>query len=154
MVSIELYNPTMQPALETCFKACVKSLGWEYQPDTRHSDIISVEDTYMRHGHFWCLFEDNSLIGMVAARCFDNDGKIAELKRLYVLPERQGKSYGDMLFKHALDYVKAQGYKTVRVDTRHDRAASLHLIDKYRFRRIGQYNDNEFAELYFELELE
>ena len=73
---------------------------------------------------------------------------------LYVLPEHQGKGYGELLFKFALDYAKEQRYKTVRADTRHDRAASLHLIDKYRFRRVERYNDNEFAELYFELKLE
>jgi len=57
------------------------------------------------------------------------------------------------LFKYALDYVKAQGYRIVRVDTRHNRAASLHLIDKHRFRPVECYNDNAFAEFYFELDL-
>ena len=58
-----------------------------------------------------------------------------------------------MLFKNALDYVKEQGYRSVRVDTRYDQAASLHLIKKYQFRRIERYNNNEFAELYFELDI-
>ena len=152
-MTIKIYEPTMQSAVEVCFKVCAETLGWEYQPNGRHSDIVKIEETYMKHGCFWCLYENDNLIGMAAARCIDNDKKIAELKRLYVLPEYQGKGYGGMLFKYALDYVKEQGYRIVRVDTRHDRTASLHLINKHRFRRIEQYNNNEFAELYFELDL-
>ena len=143
----------MQLSLESCFKACVEALGWDYQPDGRNSDMVNIEDIYMRHGCFWCLFENGNLIGMVAARCLDIENKIAELKRLYVLPDHQGKGYGGLLFKLALDYTKEQGYRIVRVDTRHDRVVSLYLINKYRFRRVERYNDNEFAELYFELDL-
>ena len=154
MATIKIYDPSMQPALETCFKACVEALGWEYQPYGRHSDMVNIEDTYLHHGCFWCLFEGSNLIGMTAARCIDSDNNVAELKRLYILPKHQGKGYGCMLFKYALDYVTERGYRIVRVDTRHDRAASLHLIEKHRFRRVERYNDNEFAELYFELELE
>ena len=153
MLAIKIYDPFMQPALVSCFKACVEALGWEYQPNGRHSDIENIEDVYMRRGCFWCLFQDDALLGMAAARCIDSESNIAELKRLYVLPEHQSKGYGGILFKHALDYVKEQGYRIVRVDTRHDRSASLHLIEKYRFRRVERYNDNEFAELYFELNL-
>ena len=153
MITYKIYSPSMQPALETCFKACIEALGWAYQPDGRHSDIVNIENTYIRHGCFWCLFEDDELIGTVAARCLDSDNGIAELKRLYILPEYQGKGYGELLFGLAIAYTKDQGYKIIRADTRYDRAASLHLIDKHRFRRIEQYNDNEFAELYFELDL-
>ena len=154
MVTIKTYESTMQEAIESCFTACAEALGWEYRPDDRHSDMVSIKESYMRCGCFWCLYDDNILIGMVAAHCIDRDNKVAELKRLYVLPKYHGQGYGDMLFKHALNYVKGQDYRMVRVDTRYDQTASLHLIEKYKFRRIERYNNNEFAELYYELELE
>ena len=153
MAIIKEYDPSMQQALEACYRLCLDALGWDYEPEGRHSDILSIEDTYMRNGCFWCLYEGDLLIGMGAARCIDDANKTAELKRLYILPEHHGKGYGDMLFRNALDYVKAQGYKAVRLDTQHDRAASLHLIKKYRFRQIESYNDNTYAALYFELDL-
>ena len=144
----------MQSALEACFKACFDALGWECQPDSRHSDIVNIENVYMRHGCFWCLFDGGKLIGTVAVRCIDGDNRIAEMKRLYVLPEHLGKGYGALLFKTALDYTKEQGYKVVHADTQNDREASRRLLEKYQFRRIERYNENEFAELFYELELE
>ena len=153
MANIEIYNPSMQPALESCFKACVEALGWEYQPENRHSDMVNIETAYMENGRFWCLFNNGILIGMVTVRLIDIKKNIAELKRLYLLPEYQGNGYGEILFKHALDYIKEQGYLSVRADTRQDRGASRHLLEKYRFRQIERYNDNTFAELYFELDL-
>jgi len=42
MATIEIYEPSMQPALEASFKACVEALGWEYQPDGRHLDMVSM----------------------------------------------------------------------------------------------------------------
>ena len=153
MITVKTYDPAMQTALEACFKACMEALGWDYQPNGRHSDINNIVNTYMCHVCFWCLFDGDELIGMVATRWLDSVNKIAELKRLYVLPEYQGKGYGGLLFKLALEYTKEQGYKIILADTRHDRAASRYLIDKYRFRQIERYNNNEFAELYFELDL-
>ncbi|MCL2057718.1 MAG: GNAT family N-acetyltransferase [Oscillospiraceae bacterium] len=150
---IKAYTPSMQPAIEACFKACLDALGWEYEPDGRHSDIVNIEEAYMRHGCFWCLYEDDNLVGMSAARCIDAENKIVELKRLYVLPSHQGKGYGDQMFQNALEYVKGQGYRTAMVDTRHDRSASLHLIEKYGFKQAERYNDNDYAELFFELDL-
>ena len=58
-----------------------------------------------------------------------------------------------MLFRHALDFAKKQEYQVLRADTQRGRAASRHLMEKYRFRQIEKYNQNEFAELYYELDL-
>ena len=154
MFAVKVYDPAMQPAVEACFKECVEALGWAYQPNGRHGDIIAIQETYMRHGCFWCLFEDGVLAGMVAVHTIDEEYNIAEMKRLYVLPQYQGKGYGGILFGHAIDYAKARGYAALRLDTRRDRAATLHLIKKYRLRQIEKYNDNAFSELYFELRLE
>ena len=67
MPTIKVYDPSMQPALESCFKVCVEVLGREYQPDGRHLDIVNIEEVYMRCGGFWCLFQGNALVGMAAA---------------------------------------------------------------------------------------
>jgi len=150
VTELKVYDQTMQTAVEKCFTTCVETLGWEYEPNGRHSDILNIENAYEC---FWCLFEDGELIGMIAVRCIDKENNVAEMKRLYILPQHQGKGYGDLLFKHALDYTRMQGYSIVRADTRYDRHSSRHLMEKHGFKPIESYNENEFAELYFELKL-
>jgi GNAT superfamily N-acetyltransferase len=107
----------------------------------------------MNGGMFWCLFDGDVLIGTVAIRRIGDNDSVCEMKRLYVLPEYQGNGYGELLFRTALKFAKASGVKIVRLDTRHDRSASRHIIEKHRFRQIEQYNQNAFAELFYELNL-
>jgi len=149
MPELQPYNPSMQPLVEAFFASCFAALGWDYNP----ADVASIEEVYMRRGMFWCLFDDDSLVGTVAVRSLDKCNEAAEMKRLYVRPEYQGKGYGELLFQTALDWAKTSGYQIIRLDTRQDRSASRHLIEKHRFRQIEQYNQNAFAELFYELSL-
>ena len=83
----------------------------------------------------------------------DKDNKVAEMKRLYVLQDYQGRGFGRQLFEIALTYAKENGYEKICLDTRKDRDALLHLKHKYGFVEIPKYNNNEFAEIFFEREL-
>lgn len=150
---LRVYESHMKGQIEEFFRRCFDFLGWEYQPDGRHSDILNIEDIYVKHGQFWCLYENGMLAGTVAVRCINEKNNICEMKRLYVLPEYQGKGYGGYLFKTALNYAKQEGFSLIRLDTRNDRTAACHLIEKYNFKAIDQYNENMFAEMYFELDL-
>ena len=62
----------------------------------------------MDKGCFWCLLDDDKIVGTIAIRMIDDANAIVELKRRFVLPECQ---------------------------------------------ETDRYNDNEHAELYFELVL-
>ena len=74
----------------------------------RHADVADVEQYYMRNGCFWCLFDNEVLIGTVAVRIIDIDNKVVELKRMFILPECQGKGYGRLLLEYAIDYAREQ----------------------------------------------
>ncbi|MCL1858423.1 MAG: GNAT family N-acetyltransferase [Oscillospiraceae bacterium] len=158
MIKLRVYKNQMQNDIEKFFEQCCNDLGWEYSPQDWHSDILNIQEKYMSNGCFWCLYDsidknDKKLIGTVAVWTIDIKNKIAELKRLYVLKEYQGKGYGELLFKTALDYVKSNGYKKVCADTDKNRHASQHLMKKYNFHEIKRYNDNQKAEMFFELDL-
>ena len=49
----------------------------------RHADVADVEQYYMRNGHFWCLFDNEVLIGTVAIRIIDIENKVIELTRIW-----------------------------------------------------------------------
>lgn len=153
MIEIKVYNIELQQDIEQFFEKCFTELGWSYEPNGRHSDIANIQNSYMSNGCFWCMYDDSRLIGTVAVRVINTEKEIAELKRLYVLKEEQGNGYGSMLFETALNYARKSKCQKICADTRNDRHASQHLMRKHGFDEVSRYNENQFAELFFELKL-
>jgi ribosomal protein S18 acetylase RimI-like enzyme len=79
--------------------------------------------------------------------------KICELKRFYVKKGYQGKGLGRFLMKTALSYAKDAGYDVIRADTESVCKSSIHLMEASGFYQIPSYNENIFAELFYELSL-
>lgn len=152
-MDIAVFSSDMQQSVEDFFEKCFAAVGIPYSPKDRHADIADVDRHYMQNGCFWCLFDNNILIGTVAIRMIDTDSKVVELKRMFVLPEYQGKGYGRLLLKHAIGYAKKQQYSKMCLDTRRQFSAAQHLYRSSGFQETEKYNDNEHAELYFELNL-
>lgn len=152
-MNITAFKTDMQQSVEDFFDKCFSALGIPYSPMDRHADIAAVEQYYMRNGCFWCLFDKEVLVGTVALRTIDIDNKVVELKRMFVLPEFQGKGYGRLLLNYAIDYAREHHYNKICLDTRKQFSAAQHLYRSSGFRETEKYNDNEKAELYFELVL-
>ncbi len=152
-MEIKTFESGMQKSVEDFFEKCFSAVGIPYSPMDRHADIADVEHYYMQNGCFWCLFDKETLIGTAAVRTIDPDNKITELKRMFVLPEYQGKGYGRLLLNHAVSYAKEQKYTKICLDTRKQFSAAQHLYRTSGFKETEKYNDNERAELYFELVL-
>ena len=102
---------------------------------------------------FWCLIDDNNVIGTIAIRKIDDAKRIVELKRMFVLPEFQGKGYGRLLLEHAVKSAREQKYQKICLDTRRQFSVAQHLYRSVGFQETERYNDNEHAELYFEIYL-
>lgn len=152
-MEIIAFKSDMQQSVGDFLEKCFSAVGIPYSPKDRHADIADVEQCYMSNGCFWYLFDNEVPIGTVAVRIIDMDNKVVELKRMFVLPEYQGKGYGKLLLKHAIDYAKEQQYNKMCLDTRRQFSAAQHLYRSNGFLETDKYNDNEKAELYFELVL-
>lgn len=152
-MEIQIFKSDMQPSVDDFFEKCFSAVGIPYSPVDRHADIADVEANYMQSGCFWCLFDNDVLIGTVAIRIIDAANKVVELKRMFVLPEYQGKGYGRFLLNHAIDYAGKQQYSKICLDTRKQFSAAQHLYRSSGFLETEKYNDNDKAELYFELML-
>ncbi len=145
------FKSDMQQSVEDFFEKCFSAVDIPYSPKDRHADIADVERYYMQNGCFWCLFDNEVLIGTVAVRVNDIQNKVIELKRMFVLPEYQGKGYGRSLLEHAIAYAREQHYNKICLDTRKQFSAAQHLYRSCGFKETAKYNDNERAELFFEL---
>ena len=152
-MEIKTFSADMQQSLADFFEKCFAAVGIPYSPKDRHADIADVTKNYMQDGCFWCLYDNDVLVGTVAIRIIDAANKVVELKRMFVLPECQGKGYGRLLLNHAIDYAVKQQYSKICLDTRRQFSAAQHLYRSSGFAETEKYNDNDKAELYFELML-
>ena len=152
-MDIVTFNSNLQKQVDDFFEKCFSAVGIPYSPKDRHVDVANVEQHYMNNGCFWCLIDENKIIGTIAIRMIDGDNAIVELKRMFVLPEYQGKGYGRLLLEHAVNYAWTQQYRKIYLDTRKQFLVAQHLYRSVGFQETNRYNDNEHAELYFELVL-
>jgi ribosomal protein S18 acetylase RimI-like enzyme len=88
-------------------------------------------------------YQNEKAIGCVGVRHLEND--IAELKRMFVLPEFRKLKIGHRLLEEALKSAKELGYKKIRLDTLQDMVAALALYQKNGFYEITSYRHNPIA---------
>jgi GNAT superfamily N-acetyltransferase len=85
--------------------------------------------------------------GCVALRpLFHRD---AEMKRLYVRPPHRGSGLGRMLALRVIDFARALGYETLKLDTLPQMLAAQRMYEKLGFRDTAPYNDNPVAGVRF-----
>jgi len=96
--------------------------------------------------------EGDAFIGCVAVR--RNAANIAELKRMYVLPEQQHRGIGKKLLEEALGLAKNCRYEFIRLDTLNHMLPAINLYKKYGFYEIAAYYHNPVSTaVYFEKKL-
>ena len=150
-----LYNSVDQLALENFMKKMYDYRGYSFDPIELHSDIRQIEKVYFSTGgQFWIIKdEDNRIIGTIALKIIDKEQGICEIKRFFVLPEKQGHGKGKLLMGKAIEYARSINVKKVRLDTMKSSIVARAIFESFGFIEIPKYNDNDFAELFYELKI-
>ncbi|HEV2812561.1 MAG TPA: GNAT family N-acetyltransferase [Solirubrobacteraceae bacterium] len=78
---------------------------------------------------------------------------IAEIKRMYVVPEARGRGVSRALLAALEDAARALGYERVRLDTGPSQEAALHLYRSAGYEEIPDYNGNFKASFWGEKRL-
>ena len=96
--------------------------------------------------------EDENYIACVAIRKID--AETAELKRMYVQSDKQGKGIGKTILTQAIEMARGCGYQRIRLDTLDHMTAAINLYKHAGFKLIPAYYHNPIASaLYFELDI-
>lgn len=111
-------------------------------------EMASLSEMYGGlEGSMILLEVEGDPVGAVGLRYY-SDG-VAEMKRMFILPEFQGHGLGDALISEFIDQAKRMKYRCIRLDTipRLDKALSLYK--KYGFKFIDPYRLNPDSEAVF-----
>ncbi|MGI8646055.1 MAG: bifunctional helix-turn-helix transcriptional regulator/GNAT family N-acetyltransferase [Nocardioides sp.] len=75
---------------------------------------------------------------------------VAEIKRMWVDDEWRGAGLGSRLLRHLEALAADRGHGVVRLDTNGTLAEAIAMYDRAGYTRIARYNDNPYAEAWFE----
>jgi GNAT superfamily N-acetyltransferase len=126
----------------------LREFGFEYDRELDR-DLDDPGATYVA---FWIALVDGDVAGSVALR--DLGDNAFELKRMYLRSEHRGRGVGKRLLSTALDWARASGARTVRLDTSERMLTARHLYESAGFVRVeGESPRQGQQRLLYELRL-
>lgn len=132
------------PAARELVAALEAELGERYGPMTPdRTSTVSGDEMAPPGGVYVVVVEDGRAVAGGGVRRL-SDG-VAEVKRMYVVPELRGRGHGRRLLD-ALEQAAAElGYTRARLDTAEPQAVALAMYRSAGYREIPDYNGNRYA---------
>lgn len=94
---------------------------------------------------------DGRAVGCGALRALD--AETGEIKRMWIAPEARGMGLARRLLDMLEEAARGFGMKRVRLDTNRALGEAQALYRKAGYREIARYNDNLYADFFFEKQL-
>lgn len=115
----------------------------KYPPESNHLD--SIDELSQAHVHFLGAFEGARVVGCGAVKLLDG---YAEIKRIYVAPEKRGTSTASMLLSELENIARSASLRTVRLETGTRQPEALRFFGNCGYARIarfGSYPDDPLS---------
>lgn len=130
--------------------AWLKKYFWVEPHD---EEVLGKPEKYIikSGGDIFLVKEGDDIIGTVALMKIE-DG-IFELTKMAVTPAAQGKSIGQKLMVHTLEYAKKQGWKKLIIYSNRKLENAIHIYRKYGFKEIPIEENNPYARGDIKMEL-
>lgn len=124
----------------------------EFNNDTCFSsfeeEMAHIEELYSRSGHIKIIAVNNMdgiIAGCVALQPFTPG--IAEMKRLYVVPQHRGHHLGRQLAESIILHAVQAGYEKIYLDTMKEMVTAQTLYHSLGFEIIPAYDDQDLSRL-------
>ena len=142
------YNESYKQRVFVFSDKCFEELGKKFEPNGRHDFYNNIGDNFVV---FYCLFDQDKLIGTVALKKLDEN--TVELKAMYLDRSYRGKGLGRRLMNKIVDEAKRLGYKSIVLDSMSQYKDALRLYERTGFQNTERYNDNLYADVFMKLDL-
>ncbi len=98
-------------------------------------------------GAFLVARSDRDVVGCGGVQRID--GATAEIKRMWVHPDRRGEGLGRRLLAELESTARSLGFDTVVLDTNASLQEAIALYERRGYESIERYNDNPYAQRWF-----
>ena len=137
------YSSSDKQEVKSVILNTLKNFGFDYNP-LYDFDLDDPYKHYIKNGGmFYVLKVENKIVGTVAVI---NKGKTAELKRLYVDKNYQGKKFGSMLIDKAIQFCKDKGFTKLEFETNKKFTKAYLLYQRRGFKTIREDDRSYYME--------
>lgn len=145
-------NYTIRPPETTeeweAIPGLLRAYHQEFDDDTCFTsfdaEMADIQGVYTAEGTHFIIAIDHSekkIAGCIAMRTLAPG--VAEMKRLYIVPEHRGKKLGKKLAEEIITYAGLRKYKKMVLDTMHTMEAAQKLYQLLGFTLTGPYNHQD-----------
>jgi N-acetylglutamate synthase-like GNAT family acetyltransferase len=114
-LKIRRYHKNDQMDVIALHKLALEQAGTFADSGKWDDDLQHIEEVYLHDGDFLVGEIDNKIVAMGALKRVSED--VAEIKRMRVHPDNQGKGFGQHLLTLLEQKAKELGYKKIILDT-------------------------------------
>jgi len=129
-MAIVPFQPGHLDGFRSLVAETLREFGFEPDPELDHD----LDDPGATYTALWVAVDGDEVVGSVALRDL-GDGAV-QLKRMYLRPDRRGHGLGKQLLALALDWARANGMRSVRLDTSERMVAAQRLYEANGFERV------------------
>ena len=101
--------------------------------------------------HYLAALSDGRPVAYGGIRPLDD--ATAEVKRMWVHPDWRGAGLGSRMLRHLERFAREAGFTGIRLDTNGVLTEAIALYERAGYREIQRYNENPYAERFFEKSL-
>ena len=149
----EAHWPDDRATVEALMREYVSSLAEDISFQNVDDELAGLPGNYARPGGVVLIARDGEeAAGAVACRMIEPG--VCEMKRLYVRPAFRGRGLARALADELIEHARAQGYRTMLLDTLASMQAARALYRDLGFVPVAPYYDNPLPGVaYMALEL-
>jgi len=112
------------------------AIGDGFGPSDSEVKAMSKHYNDEQGSRYFIAVVDGIVVGGSGIAAFDSNGKVCELRKLFLTPQSRGLGLGKLLVDECLAYAKQKGYQQCYLDTLANMHAAVALYQKMGFEHL------------------
>ncbi|MEO5717407.1 MAG: GNAT family N-acetyltransferase [Chthoniobacterales bacterium] len=129
------FAPEYQNSILTLHRKAMSGFTTGMGQHEEEADLTAIEQVYFRDGEFLVGLIDGKVVAMGGFK--QKSPTTAELKRIRIEPELQGKGYGTQLLQELERRAAERGFSTLWLETARARSRTLAFYDRHGYKQVG-----------------